>query len=65
MNGEEDRSPSPATAAALTASAPDGRLHVVAGAGHYVNLERPAALAAVITSTLEEVSAPGPGDGAG
>jgi pimeloyl-ACP methyl ester carboxylesterase len=55
VNGASDTSPSPSTAAALAARAPDGRLRVVDGCGHYVNLERPAALDAVITTTLAEV----------
>jgi pimeloyl-ACP methyl ester carboxylesterase len=58
VNGRADRSPSPATAAALAAAAPDGRLHVVDGCGHYVNLERPAELGALIEATVAEVAAP-------
>jgi pimeloyl-ACP methyl ester carboxylesterase len=41
VSGDHDRSPSPATTAALAASAPRGRLHVVEDCGHYVSLERP------------------------
>jgi pimeloyl-ACP methyl ester carboxylesterase len=52
VSGEHDRTPSPATAAAVAAQAVDGRFHVVADSGHYVSLEQPEAFDAILRAVL-------------
>jgi pimeloyl-ACP methyl ester carboxylesterase len=54
ISGDEDRSP--AAAQVLAASAPNGEFHLVRGAGHYVNLERPSATARILRQVVDEVT---------
>ena len=55
VSGDHDRSPSPATTAALAASAPRGRLHVVEDCGHYVGLERPRQLERILQRVVRDL----------
>lgn len=57
VSGDHDRSPSPATAAALAASAPRGRLHVVEDCGHYVSLERTLELEKILQRVVRDLRA--------
>jgi 3-oxoadipate enol-lactonase len=50
--GEEDALTGPAHARALSAAVPGARLELVAGSGHTPQVERPAALARLITDFL-------------
>ena len=51
ISGDQDRTPLPATAA-TAAQGPVRRFHLVAGCGHYVNIERPAELRSILAGTL-------------
>jgi pimeloyl-[acyl-carrier protein] methyl ester esterase len=51
ISGDQDRTPSPATAA-RAAAGPGRRVHLVADCGHYVNIERPAELRSILAGTL-------------
>ena len=51
VSGGQDRSPLPATAASA-AGGPDRRFHLVAGSGHYVNVERPDEFRSILAGTL-------------
>jgi pimeloyl-ACP methyl ester carboxylesterase len=53
--GEEDRLTPPSDSEALVAALPNARFSRIAGAGHLVALERPAAVAQRLVGFLEEV----------
>jgi pimeloyl-ACP methyl ester carboxylesterase len=53
--GDQDRTPSPSTAAAI-ADAPHRRFHLVRNCGHYVNLERPTEFRRLLTEATEQFS---------
>jgi pimeloyl-ACP methyl ester carboxylesterase len=53
VTGAEDVAPGPATIAAQAISAPHGRLHVVPDCGHYVPLERPDQLNAILRELID------------
>jgi pimeloyl-ACP methyl ester carboxylesterase len=55
--GEHDRVTPPASAVALAAALPQGRLETIAGAGHIPMLERPDELTARVRAFAEEVFA--------
>ncbi len=52
--GGQDRTPSPTSSAGSAGLAVKGKLHVVEGSGHYVNLERPDAVGRVLRTVLDE-----------
>ncbi len=52
VTGAEDGAPGLKTSEMQAAAAPRGRLHVVAGCGHYVPLERPEALNAILRDLI-------------
>ena len=54
ISGDQDRTPTAATAARSTA-APRRRLHLVRNCGHYVNLERPHRFRALVTDALDQI----------
>ena len=56
MTGAEDAAPGPRTSAAQAASAEDGRFHLVPDCGHYVPLERPESLNAVLRGLIAELT---------
>lgn len=56
MTGAEDATPGPRTSAAQAASAEDGRFHLVRDCGHYVPLERPEGLNAVLRGLIAELT---------
>lgn len=56
MTGAEDIAPGPRTSAAQAASAEDGRFHLVPDCGHYVPLERPESLNAVLRGLISELT---------
>jgi pimeloyl-ACP methyl ester carboxylesterase len=58
ISGVEDRTPPTTTTAALAASAPRGELHVVDDCGHYVGLEKPRQLDAILRLVLQRVVVP-------
>ncbi|MEM7121904.1 MAG: alpha/beta hydrolase [Pseudomonadota bacterium] len=53
ISGEDDVAPGPKASAELAASAKRGRLHVIPSCGHYVPLERPDALRAILRNVIE------------
>ncbi|MGI9451400.1 MAG: alpha/beta fold hydrolase [Geminicoccaceae bacterium] len=55
VTGEDDVAPGVATSAAMAASAPHGRLHVIPSCGHYVPLEKPKALNAILNNVIDEL----------
>ncbi|MEH6548072.1 MAG: alpha/beta hydrolase [Sneathiella sp.] len=48
VTGKDDVAPGPKASAALSLTAPNGRLHVIPKCGHYVPLEQPKALRHII-----------------
>lgn len=52
ISGEDDPAPGPKASAELAASAPLGSFHVIPSCGHYVPLERPEALNAILRGVL-------------
>ena len=56
INGDQDRTPSPTTAATLATSAPDGQLHLVPDCGHYVNLERPSHFETIVRDVITRIA---------
>ncbi len=56
MTGAEDVAPGPRTSAAQAASAEEGRFHLVPDCGHYVPLERPESLNAVLRGLIAELT---------
>lgn len=52
VSGDEDRTPSPTTTAVEAASAPKGEFHLIEGTGHYIGLERPFRLEAIVRQVL-------------
>ncbi len=56
MTGAEDAMPGPRTSAAQAASAEDGRFHLVPDCGHYIPLERPETLNAVLRGLISELT---------
>ena len=55
VSGDHDRSPPPTTTAALAASVPNGRFHLVDDCGHYVSLERPRELETILQRVLRDL----------
>ena len=55
VSGDEDRTPSPTTAAAEAASAPKGEFHLIEGTGHYVGFERPRELETILQRVLRDL----------
>ena len=53
VTGEDDVAPGLQSSAALAAAAPRGSLHVIPSCGHYVPLERPDALRAILKDVIE------------
>ena len=53
--GDRDRIISERKAYALARSAPDGRLHVMRGCGHYMNMEGPAEFNRVVGDFVRSV----------
>jgi pimeloyl-ACP methyl ester carboxylesterase len=53
VTGAEDTAPEPKISALQADTAPLGCLHVVAGSGHYVPLERPAELNAILRTFID------------
>lgn len=53
VTGAEDVAPGPKTSAAQARAAPRGRLHVIPNCGHYVPMEQPAALNAILREVIE------------
>lgn len=58
ISGDEDVAPGPGACAAIAASAPQGHLHIVPSCGHYVPLERPDVVQAVLTEMIETLDGP-------
>jgi pimeloyl-ACP methyl ester carboxylesterase len=56
ISGEHDRAPGVATTTAQAKTARDGRLIVLPDCGHYVPLERPEALNAILQSLIHELA---------
>jgi pimeloyl-ACP methyl ester carboxylesterase len=56
VSGDHDRTPPATTTAALAASVPDGRFHLVDDCGHYVSLERPRELEKILQRVLCDVA---------
>lgn len=54
VTGLDDVAPGPETSAKQADLAPSGRLHIVPGSGHYVPLERPDALNAILRGVIAE-----------
>lgn len=54
VSGSDDVAPGPETSARQAHLAPSGRLHIVPGCGHYVPLERPDALNAILRDVIAE-----------
>ncbi len=52
VTGEEDVAPGVAVNAAAAASATHGRLHIIPSCGHYVPLEQPSALNAILSEVI-------------
>jgi pimeloyl-ACP methyl ester carboxylesterase len=52
VTGADDVAPGPKICAAQAAAAPLGSIQVIAGCGHYVPLERPAALNAILRTVI-------------
>jgi pimeloyl-ACP methyl ester carboxylesterase len=52
VSGDQDRSPTPETAAAAAIGAPLGAFHVVEDCGHYVSLERPRELETILRQVV-------------
>ncbi len=52
ISGEDDIAPGPKASAELAASAPNGILHIIPSCGHYVPLERPEALNAILRPVI-------------
>jgi pimeloyl-ACP methyl ester carboxylesterase len=52
VTGADDFAPGPKTSAAQADTAPLGSLHVVAGCGHYVPLERPEDLNCILRNVI-------------
>jgi len=52
VTGAEDIAPGPKISAMQATAAPRGQLHVVPGSGHYVPLERPAELNAILSAVI-------------
>jgi pimeloyl-ACP methyl ester carboxylesterase len=52
VTGADDTAPGPNVSAAQACSAPRGRLHVVPACGHYVPLERPESLNAILRELI-------------
>ena len=56
ISGEDDVAPGPAASARLTASARRGRFHMIPSCGHYVPLEQPQALRAILREVIDDVT---------
>ncbi|MBL8691022.1 MAG: GNAT family N-acetyltransferase [Rhodospirillaceae bacterium] len=56
MTGAEDIAPGPRTSAAQAASAEEGRFHPIPDCGHYLPLEKPESLNAVLRSLIAELT---------
>ena len=56
VTGEDDVAPGLATSKAIAASAPCGRLHVIPSCGHYVPLEKPEILNAIMNDVISELA---------
>lgn len=56
VSGDQDRTPPPATTAALASSAPNGEFHLVKDAGHYVSLERPQLLESILRRVVVDLA---------
>jgi pimeloyl-ACP methyl ester carboxylesterase len=56
VRGAEDIAPGPKTSAAQARSAPQGTLHIIPDCGHYVPLERPEELNAILRGVIAAVS---------
>ena len=52
VTGEDDPAPGPEASAALAAAAPQGRCHIIPSCGHYVPIEQPQALRAILTELI-------------
>jgi len=52
VTGADDTAPGPKTSAAQAEAAPMGSLHVIAESGHYVPLERPSELNAILRTLI-------------
>lgn len=55
VTGDQDVAPGPQSCARQAALSPNGTLHVIPGCGHYVPLEQPEALNAILRDVLEQV----------
>lgn len=56
VTGDDDVAPGVAVSKATAASAVNGRLHIVPSCGHYVPLEQPNALNAILSEVIEELA---------
>lgn len=54
VTGAEDIAPGLKTSTAQAHAAPHGQLHIIPGAGHYVPLERPGPLNAILASVIAQ-----------
>lgn len=52
ISGDEDPAPGPKVSAELAASAPKGSFHIIPSCGHYVPLEQPEALNAILRPVI-------------
>ena len=52
ITGADDTAPGPVTSAAQANAAPHGRLHVISDCGHYVPLEGPGRLNAILREVI-------------
>lgn len=56
VTGDEDVAPGVAISIATAASAAHGRIHIIPSCGHYVSLERPSALNAILSEVIDKLA---------